>query len=58
MTVDLAKYLISKGFPIIDLDKHRKDSNGTVFIFKYTNELQNAMDIYFQAKKLSKQLSA
>jgi hypothetical protein len=58
MTADLARYLISKGFPIIDLDKHRSNPTATVFIFDYTKELQNAMDIYFEASKLAKPHSA
>lgn len=58
MTADLARYLISKGFPIVDLDKHRQDPKVTVFIFNYSKGLQDAMDIYFGAKKIAKQYSA
>lgn len=53
MTAEMAKYLISRGFHIIDLDQDRRNPQATVFIFKYSKELQEAMDIYFKAKKLS-----
>lgn len=51
MTADLARYLINQGFNIIDLDAAKRDSKQTVFIFKYSDELQKAMDIYFATKK-------
>lgn len=58
MTADLARYLINKGFSIIDLDQHRKDPKVTIFIFNYTKELQDAMDIYFDVKKMVKHQTA
>jgi hypothetical protein len=54
MTADLARYLIMKGFNIIDLDQHRNNPTATVFIFAYSQQLQEAMDLYFDFKSTNK----
>ena len=58
MTAHLARHLLNKGFHIIDLDKHRLDSKMTTFIFEYSAELQEAMDVYFEALKIAKRKNA
>ena len=54
LSVDMAKYLIGKGFSIVDLDLSKKDGKSTVFVFDYSEKLQNAMDYYFSMRDYMK----
>lgn len=46
----LTNYLIEKGFNIIQVKASNKDRNKTVFVFKWSKELQKALDEYMNSK--------
>lgn len=47
-TIRLMEYLIRKGHNILRVQQNTDDNNRVVFIFKYSNELQDDVNTYYR----------
>lgn len=45
-----AGYLMLQGYPLLEIQKNRKDTNKNVFIFNYSSSIDNTIEEYKQTQ--------
>lgn len=50
LSLNLAQYLLAKGFRILNVEKSRKFRNNLVFIFENSSQFQQALENYWKGE--------